>query len=143
MAWDAMALFQGLLDDLPQLLARARDLRTKDAGNPLAIKAAVIGFSLFHPIRAWSRDNYLYVEQFISGEPSFDDFAPSEEHAEAYTVFGCLGIGALLGQFNAGEVDDEEASKGEWHLVAFLSLHGAEVYTVYKSVINGSASSAV
>lgn len=124
---EPFALFQSLLDDLPHLLGRARRLRTADADDPLSIKAAVIGFGLFHPVQAWSRANFEFIESRLNHDLSPDTFSPAPECDEAITTFACLGLGAILGQFNAGQRNNDQATKDEWYLFAFLNVHGQAI----------------
>lgn len=124
---EPFALFQSLLDDLTDLLGRAHHLRTADASDPLSIKAAVIGFGLFHPMQAWSKANFEFIESRLNHDLSPDTFSPAPDCDEALTTFACLGLGAILGRFNAGQMDGEQATKSEWYLFAFLNVHGQAI----------------
>jgi hypothetical protein len=136
--WDTFGLFQKLLDNFKNLLTRARDLRTTNPEDTQAVKAAVIGFSLFLPITAWSYEHYLLVDNRLQGELSLEAVKgyvvlPEEDCAQAYVVFACLAIGALIGKFNAGEIDEAGAFLGEAHLVSFIAQHIKEICTQYNT----------
>ena len=131
---EPLAFFQDLLDDFPALLGKAQRLRTANPADPLWIKAAVVGFGLFHPIQEWGRENFDFVDRHVN-----DDLSPlafisqTEECEEAITTFACLGFGAIMGKFSAGEMDTDEASKSEWYLFAFLNVHDEEICRQYQS----------
>ena len=133
MSPEPFAIFQSLLDDLAHLLGEAHRLRTADATDPLFLKAAVIGFDLFHPMQAWSKANFEFIEGYLTHDLSPDTFSPSPECDGAITTFACLGLGAILGQFNAGQMDNEGATKSEWYLFAFLNVHGEEICERHKA----------
>lgn len=138
---EPFAIFQSVLDNFPHLLDEAHQLRTTKSDDPLSLKAAVIGFAQFHPIQAWSKANFEYIDGLLNAELSPDTFSPSPECAEGITVFAGLGFGVLLGLFNADLIDNGEAARNEWYLFAFLNVHGQEICDTYKTAERGLKSS--
>jgi hypothetical protein len=130
---EPFAVFQSLLDDFPQLLDKAHHLRTTNADDPISLKAAVIGFGLFHPMQAWSRANFEYIDSHLNGEVPPDNFSPTPDCDEAIRAFASLGLGASLGLFNAGHIDDDQATKNEWYLYAFINVHGQQICERYQA----------
>ena len=61
-------MHQYLLNNFGTLLTDANRLRTKESDNPITLKAA-IGFSLYHDIRQWGRDEFEYVNRFLTEDP--------------------------------------------------------------------------
>ena len=131
--WDTFGLFQALLDDFEKLLSSARNLRTTEPEDSLAVKAAVVGFGQFSPLSEWGQQHYQIIAKRLQDELSLEELSWYEECAEAVSVFACLALGALLGKFQAGEIDDAGFMLGDAHLPAFLSLHNEAICARYSA----------
>ncbi len=131
--WNTSELFQGLLNDFEALLINARHLRTTEADNSLAVKAAVVGFGRFSPVSEWRRQHFDVIANRLHGGLSVEELSWYEECAESISVFGCLALGALLGKFQIGDIDETGFTLGDAHLAAFLSLHNESICARYSS----------
>ena len=129
-------MHQYLLDNFGTLLTEANRLRTKENDDPLTLKAAVIGFSLYHDIRQWGRNEFDYVNRFLTEDPKPVDLNRVTDGEEGFEVFLCLGLGALCGCFAAGKITDEELGKQEWLLIAFMSAHNEQICRGYAGFVD-------
>ena len=125
-------MHQYLLDNFGTLLIEAKGLQTKESGEPIPLKIAVIGFSLYHDIRQWGRDEFAYVNRFLTDDPKPVDLNRVTNGEEGFEAFLCLGLGALCGCFASGKImTGEELGKQEWLLIAFISAHNEEICRRY------------
>jgi len=129
--WDTNKLFQALLEDFETSLNSARYLRTTELENSLALKAAIIGFGQFVPVPEWSRQHLEFIADRLQGEFSLQELAWYGECAEAISVFACLALGALLGKYQSGEIDDFGFTLGDAHLAGFISLHNDKICALF------------
>ena len=120
-----------LLDNFGTLLTEAVPLRTKESDDPLTMKAAVVGFSLYHDIRQWGRNEFDYVNRFLTEDPKPVDLNRVANGEKGFEAFLCLGLGALCGNFAAGKITEEELGRQEWLLIAFMSAHNEEICQQY------------
>lgn len=120
-------LFVWLLTNFESLLGRARHLRTTNAEDALAVKAAVVGFSLFSPLPRWGRAHFEIIDSRLQGELSPHALQCYEQAAEPIAIFSCLALGSLLGKFEAGQIDEAEFLLGDAHLAGFVALHNEEI----------------
>lgn len=124
-------MHQYLLDNFDTLLTEAVRLRTKENDDPITIKVAVIGFSLYHDILQWSRSEFDYVNRFLTEDPMPVDLNRVTDGEKGFEAFLCLGLGALCGCFASGKITGDELGKQEWLLVAFMSAHNEEICRRY------------
>ena len=124
-------MHQYLLDNFSVLLTQAKGLPTKEKDEPLTFKAAVIGFSLYHDIQGWGRDEFDYVNRFLTEDPKPVDLNRVKDGEEGFEAFLCLGLGALCGCFASGKITGEEVGRQEWLLIAFMSAHNEEICQRY------------
>ncbi len=126
-------MHQYLLDNFGTLLTEAGRLRTKEKDDPLTLKIAVVGYSLYHDILGWGRDEFEYVNRFLTEDPKPVDLNRVENGETGFEAFLCLGLGALCGCFASGKITGEELGKQEWWLVAFMSAHNEEICQRYEA----------
>ena len=125
-------MHQYLLDNFGTLLSAASDLRTQESDDPISLKAAVTGFSLYHDLPQWGRDEFDYVSRFLTEDPKPVDLNRVPDGEEGFEAFLCLGLGALCGCYASGKITTrEELGRQEWLLVAFMSAHNAEICQRY------------
>lgn len=127
--WDTFGLFERLWEERDTLLATAQSLTSANEEDTLEIKLAVVGFSLFAPVEEWSYKHYLIVHNRLQGELSAEESEADQEDALAFARFACLAIGAMLGKYAAGEIDDAGFLLGDAHLVGYMALEGGRIYT--------------
>jgi hypothetical protein len=125
-------LLPHFMRDFRDLVTLAYQLRTTDESDPITVKAAVIGFSLFYPVEEWRRPDHDFIMKYVNCEPSMAALSPSREWDEAILVFSCIALGAALGAYNAGQMSHDDFLKSEWYILAFTSLHGRAICSVYE-----------
>jgi hypothetical protein len=130
---NTFGLFQELLDDFENELGKAQNLRASQAQSSLAVKAAIIGFARFSCLSEWSEQHFELISNRLQGELSLEELSWYEECAEAISVFACLSLGALLGKFQNGEIDDAGFTLADAHLAAFLLQHNENICAHYRA----------
>src|SRR5687768_2174971 len=125
--WDTFALFERLLDDFEELHRRAQRVRSSGPPGTEQTHIAAIGFLLFSPVEDWGRDQYHSITQRLEGDLSLPALDWYEEGAPAIQMFACLALGALLGKYAAGEINDIGFLLGDAHLASFLVEHNQTI----------------
>ena len=123
-SWDTFSFFETLINGFGVALQAA-------GGN--ALRLAVEGFQLSLPASAWTGEHAAFIQQRIQTELSEEALAWYEECAPAVAAFSCFALGALLGKFAQGEIDDSNFRLGEAHLPGFVSLNDARICAAYQS----------
>jgi len=132
MEWNTFGLFEDLLREFEPHLRKARQVRSSKPIGTEALHAAVVGFLLFRPAEDWGRDEYEFITERLDGELALDALEWYEEAAPAIQSFSCLALGALLGKYAAGEINDLGFTLGDAHLPAFIALHNEEIHTRFQ-----------
>lgn len=125
--WDTFALFESLLKNYHHYKASAQRLQSSNEEDTYEIKLGIIGFSLFQPSEKWNYEFYQLLKQRLDGELSSASLGWHGAEASTYAQFACLAIGALLGKFDAGEIDEKGFLLGDAHLPGFMMLHLKEI----------------
>jgi hypothetical protein len=118
--WDTFGLFESLLERFEELAGRARDVRSSGPPGTEQTHAAATGFLLFSPVEDWGREQHDFITRRLEGELSLPALDWYEEGAPAIQMFACLALGALLGKYAAGEIDERDFLLGDAHLASFL-----------------------
>jgi hypothetical protein len=127
--------FKGLLNHFVALLERAKALKTDDPNVPISLKAAIVGYSYHNDVMNWGRDDFLYVNRFLTEDPRMVDFNIVEGGEEGFEAFMCLALGTFCGRFDVEEWTGEEVERHEWALLAFMTQHNEEICTKYKQFL--------
>ena len=133
MEWNTFGLFEDLLRKFVPLLGKARQVRSSKPTGTEVVHAAVVGFLLFSPVEDWGREHYEFITERLDGELALDALDWYEESAPAVQRFSCLALGALLGKYAAGEIDDLGFTLGDAHLPAFIALHAVEIHSRFQN----------
>lgn len=133
--WDTFGLFEGLLSRFGEHLERARSVQALPFLDTPQTRIAFCGFSLFSLEETWGvEENTLIVER-VAGELSLEELEWYEESAPAIQIFSCLVLGAMLGKFAAGTLDERGFLLGDAHLAGFLTLRNEEVYERFSAPV--------
>lgn len=123
--WDAFGLFQSLLDDFLPCLQEAKVLQSENLEDVYPIKLGIVGFSRHRPLEDWNYEQFQAIRSRLDGDLSGLDWF--EDGAEAIRLFSCLCLGAMLGKYAAGEIDDVGFLLGDAHLAGFNVLNDASI----------------
>ena len=115
--WDTWGLFQMLLDDFLRLLQQAESLHSDNTEDTLAVRTAIVGFQRFRPLEEWGYEQFQIIRGRLDGDLSSLEWF--EDGAEAIRLFSCLCLGAMLGKYAHGEIDDAGFLLGDAHLAGF------------------------
>ena len=86
---------------------------------------------MYHDIRQWGRSEFEYVNRFLTEAPKPVDLNQVGNGEKGFEAFLCLGLGALYGCYASGKVTEEQLSRQEWLLIAFMSAHNEEICQRY------------
>ncbi len=125
--WDPFGVFQPLLKNFSLFIEDAKRLHSDNAMDTLEVKIAILGFSKFYPLLQWSYDHYIFISGFLNGDYSPESLAEYGECAKPFASFAVLALGALLGKFNALQLNDRDFLIGQTALVAYMDSHLAEI----------------
>jgi hypothetical protein len=125
MQWDTFQLFQTLLERFPDLTATARSM--VDSSSAETLKAAMVGFSQFRPMHEWGAEHDRFMDDRLRGDLALDALDWYEECAEVIRLFYCLALGALLGKFAVGEIDEAGFLLGDAHLPGFVLMNNEQI----------------
>lgn len=90
-------------------------------GQTHQMAMSMIGFSLYSPISKWSSQHSSLIEGRVSGELSDQSLSWYGEDAKAIGLFSCSILGALLGKYQEGEINDTGFMLGEGHLAGYIA----------------------
>jgi hypothetical protein len=127
--WDTFGLFEQLWEDRDRLLDAAGSLRSDNVEDTLEIKLAIVGFALFSTVEEWDYRHYEIIHHRLQTELSPEALDDEGEDTQAYARFACLALGAMLGKYDAGQIDDAGFFLGDAHLAGFLMLNMVKMYT--------------
>lgn len=124
----SMETFGRFLGRFEDYKAAARSLASPNPDDDEAIRAAIVGFSSFAPTEQWAREHYEFVNRYRLGDFSNAELAAIHgDRAPDWALFALLCLGALLGQYQSGEIDDAGFRLGEAQLPGFMALHAGEL----------------
>lgn len=142
LTWDTYGLFESLLQDFEMHLDRARHVRSSHPPGTQQTHVAVSGFLLFSPPEAWGREEFECITTRVQGALSLEALEWYEEAAPAIQMFDCLAMGAMLGKYAAGTLDNVGLLLGEAHLAGFLLERNVPIHERYSSWLSRSSASA-
>lgn len=82
------------------------------------INMAIVGFSYYCRTEEWGHSHYSLIRARCDGELS--DRSLEMEGAAGFRSFACLALGALLGLYASGQIDDVTFSLGDAQLPGFM-----------------------
>ena len=119
--WDTFDLFRSLLDEFPKCLNEAALLHSDNQEDTYPVKLAIVGFSRFSPLNEWSFSEYQIIQTRLVGDLANREWF--EDCAEAVKLFSCLCLGAMLGKYTEGVINDAGFLLGDAHLAGFNILN--------------------
>ena len=129
--WNTFSLFQSLLDEFPERLAEAALLPSDNPEDTYPIKLAIVGFSRFSPLDEWSFSQYQIIQNRLNGDLA--NMKWFEGCAEAVKMFSCLCLGAMLGKYIEGVIDDAGFLLGDAHLAGFNVLNDETICLLWRN----------
>lgn len=130
--WDTFALFETLLSGFGDALQRAK-VAVYEPHTTLRIAAAIEGFQVFQPASIWSVEHAAFIQRGLDEGLSDEALGWHEEYAPSVATFSCFALGALLGKFAKGDIDDAGFLLGEAYLPGFVLLNQEQICSVYQS----------
>ena len=129
--WDTFGLFETLLQNFETHLTQAQGIRSSRPPGNEQTHLAVSGFLLFQPPEEWGGDEYDFITARLEGELSLEAMEWYEDFAPAVQMFACLALGAMLGKWAAGSIDEVGFMLGDAHLAGFISLNTEAIHVRY------------
>lgn len=105
----------------------AKDLKSANPEDDLAIKSAIVGFSYNSPTQDWAKGHYDLVTSRFAREYNNESLAEYGEHAENIKLFHALAIGFLLGLYQQGHITDDEFKTAEQQLPGLIMFYLPEL----------------
>ena len=88
---------------------------------------------MFQPASAWSVEHAAFIQRGLNEGLSDKALKWHEECAPSVAAFSCYALGALLGKFAKGEINDGGFFLGEVHLPGVVLLNEEQICSVYQS----------
>lgn len=129
--WDTDALYEPLLRDFEAHLRRARRIRSEGPTGSYELHVAISGFLEFCPPEKWGQTQFQFIKSRLEGDYALENLRWHEDSARAVQAFACLGMGAILGMYTAGQLDEREFTYGEMFLSQFLFDENEEIARRY------------
>ena len=117
-AIEPMDVFERMLRDFDAARTVAQGLVSPNPEDDADIKMAITGFSYYCPTEDWGRSHYSLIRARCDSELS--NRALEMEGAAGFRSFACLALGALLGLYASGQIDDVAFSLGDAQLPGFM-----------------------
>jgi len=121
-SFDPTGDFESLLRDFAGLLS-ANLL----ADSKFDVELAKQGFARHCPIADWAEIHASFLRERCEGELSSENLQAHGDGADAFRAFACLSLGALLGRYQTGQIDDLEFARADALLPGFMYLHLPEI----------------
>jgi hypothetical protein len=131
--WDTFELFESLLHSFDTYLTQAERIHSSHPPGDEQARIAVSGFLLFQPPEAWGQEEYDFITARLSGELSLESLEWYEDNVFAVQAYSCLALGAMLGKWGAGMIDEAGFTLGEAHLASFIMLNIEAIHERYSA----------
>lgn len=120
-AIEPMDVFERLLRDFDAARTTARRVVSVSPDGDADINMAIASFLYYCRSEEWGRSHYTFIRARCDGELS--DRELEMEGAAGFRSFACLALGALLGLYASGQIDDVTFSLGDAQLPGFMYAH--------------------
>jgi hypothetical protein len=101
----------------------ARNVKSSNPEDDLAIKAAIVGFSYNSPTTDWAKGHYDFVRNRLEASYSSELLVDYGENGENIRLFFALAIGFLLGMYQQERISDDQFKEGEQQIPGLIMLH--------------------
>jgi hypothetical protein len=101
----------------------ARNVKSSNPEDDLAIKAAIVGFSYNSPTTDWAKGHYDFVRNRLEASYSSELLVDYGENGENVRLFFALAIGFLLGMYQQERISDDQFKEGEQQIPGLIMLH--------------------
>ena len=101
----------------------AQTLASPNAQDDDDVKMAIVGFSYHTPTEQWSLQHYSFIRSRCDGELSDQALQDRGDGVAVFRAFACLALGALLGLYSSGQIDDTTFALGDAQLPGFMYAH--------------------
>ncbi len=112
--------YQRMWDSFRRCCEAANSLNTPNPEDDIFIKMAIVGFSHHQKTESWEHDNYRVAKQYLDEGTSLGD-------SETMRKFNLLALGALMGLYASGKIDQRVYSIGYCLLPGFVLGKGGAV----------------
>ena len=114
------AYFEQLLDAFPDMIGRARGLRSPKPSDDLFVRLGIVGFQVAAPPEAWEPRHGEVIRDLRRGAYADEELAWYEDAGMAVAAFACLFYGLMLGLDQAGRLDERDRELGQALLPGFV-----------------------
>jgi len=114
---------EGLVDTFERDVLSAKVLQSPNAGDDLATKIAIVGFSYNSPAEEWDLGHFEFLKTRRAREFTSGELMEYGENAENVEFFFALGIGFLLGLYHQKKTGDDDFEVAELRLPGLIMLH--------------------
>ena len=114
------AHFEQLLGAFPEMIRRARGLRSPNPDDDLFVRLGIVGFQAAAPLTAWEHHHGEVIRDLRRGAYADEELAWYEDAGMAVAAFACLSYGLMLGLDEAGLLDERDREVGQALLPGFM-----------------------
>jgi hypothetical protein len=119
---NAMEQLGRLFDEFQHRIAQAKDLELPLSYDDMAIKTAMIGFSISSPRNPWGLIHYNFVEARLEDGYGSENLKEHGDEANSIRLFVGLCLGYLLGLCQDEKLTDVEFAVAEAQIPGFVML---------------------
>lgn len=101
----------------------ARNVKSSNPEDDLAIRAAIVGFSYHCETSSWAKGHFEFVNQRLVANYSSEQLDEYGENGENVRLFFALAIGFLLGLYQQKEITDDQFEEGEQQIPGIIMLY--------------------
>lgn len=114
---------ENLVNTYDRDIALARNLKSPNSEDNLAIKAAMVGFSYNSSTEEWDLGHFEFVRDRLDKHFAASESVEYGRHGARVRLFAALCLGYLLGLYNKQEINDEEFRVEEVRLPGLIMMH--------------------
>jgi hypothetical protein len=118
---DASKQLDKLFEELLEKIALAQQLDLP--GNDLAMKMAIVGYSVNSPVHSWRASHAQFVNQRLEREYSVNALQEFGDEAASIRLFVYLCQGYLLGLYETEKLTDVQFAVAEAQIPGLVFLH--------------------
>lgn len=125
---DWRAEYDGLLPQLPRIVAVAVNGDTGRAEDDVFVKVAIVAFGRHAPQTEWDWNHLMEVRRWRTGDYSDEALASyGPTGARRYAFLACAWLGTVLALFQMGSVTEAEALAGYALLPGFVAADAFQI----------------
>jgi hypothetical protein len=120
---DALIQLQSLVNTFARDVELAKNVKSPNPEDDIAIKTAIVGFSYNSPTDDWGKGHYACMRERLDREYNLGELEAYGENSLNIQLFFALCAGYLLGLFQADKISSKDFRIAELQIPGLIALH--------------------